>query len=503
MNAILVLVDSLNRHALSTYAPTHVATPNIDRFASRAQRFDGHFVGSLPCMPARREIFSGRKEMMWRPWGPLEPFDQRLPRLLEAEGHATALITDHYHYWEEAANGYMQSFQSAELIRGHEVDFWRSPVSPGDPVPGWVERIEAHRPRQARQYYGNVRDFRGEQDYFPAKVFTAASEWLKRHARERTFFLQVESFDVHEPFDVPEPYRSMYTGGERQRDNFNVWPPYQDPSALRRYLETATEEDLDYVRAQYAGKVSMVDTWFGKLLDTMDRLELWDETAVFLTTDHGHDLAERGAFGKQWPHFHSHAHIPLLVWHPEYQRETRHSALTSTVDLFATVLQVMGARVPEVPHSRSLLPLLSGGTSNHRAALLYGTFGQGVGCTDGEWTLLKSPVKSGEVYAYSSSILPSLVADSVRRPVGQGYFIPGVELPQWRIPVAAGTDFVRAPDLLFNQAEDPGQEHNLWDQDPPARRRMLGLLRDLLAEEGAPHEQFERLGLEQSQVSKY
>lgn len=69
MNIILVLIDSLNPNHLSAYAPSEVATPNLDAFARRSRRFDNHFVGSLPCMPARREIFAGFKEMIWRPWG--------------------------------------------------------------------------------------------------------------------------------------------------------------------------------------------------------------------------------------------------------------------------------------------------------------------------------------------------------------------------------------------------------------------------------------------------
>ncbi|MEJ7763575.1 MAG: sulfatase-like hydrolase/transferase, partial [Thermomicrobiales bacterium] len=138
MNVVVVLIDSLNRHALSAYGPSPVATPNLDAFAGRAWRLDNHFVGSLPCMPARREIFAGFKEMMWRPWGPLEPFDHRLPKLLADHGHATGIVTDHYHYWEPLGNEYVQSFRSAEFIRGHESDFWKLPVPAGEPVPGWV-----------------------------------------------------------------------------------------------------------------------------------------------------------------------------------------------------------------------------------------------------------------------------------------------------------------------------------------------------------------------------
>jgi arylsulfatase A-like enzyme len=377
VNIILVLIDSLNRHALSAYAPSTVATPNLDAFARRAWRFDQHFVGSLPCMPARREIYAGVREMMWRPWGPLEPFDARLPWLLGAAGYRTAIVTDHYHYWEEASNGYVQSFQSAELVRGHEHDYWQPPIPADAPIPAWVERVERWRPGAGRRYYANVKDFAGEEDYFPAKVFSGAARWLRKHAGGAPFFLQVESFDVHEPFDIPEPYASMYADGAL-RDRFDIWPPYQDTEQLASFMAQASAEELAFIRSQYAGKLTMVDRWFGALIAALDELDLWKDTAVIVTTDHGHDLGERGTFGKQYPHYDSHANIPLLIWHPAYPSGGRSiQALTSTVDLFATILEIGGAQSPERTHSHSSLPLLRGGPQP-REALLYGTFGQGV-----------------------------------------------------------------------------------------------------------------------------
>ncbi|MEM7026488.1 MAG: sulfatase-like hydrolase/transferase, partial [Pseudomonadota bacterium] len=109
MNIILILVDSLNRHCLKSYNPDAICrTPALDEFAARSVVFDNHFIASLPCMPARREIFAGRKEFLWRPWGPLEVFDPRMPRIVQAAGYNTGMVTDHYHYWEEQANGYVQ-----------------------------------------------------------------------------------------------------------------------------------------------------------------------------------------------------------------------------------------------------------------------------------------------------------------------------------------------------------------------------------------------------------
>jgi arylsulfatase A-like enzyme len=494
MNIILVLIDSMNRGALEPYGGTEFKTPNLMKFAERAWRFDNHFVGSLPCMPARREIFAGFSGMQWRPWGPLEPFDLRLPKLLEQAGYLTAIVTDHYHYWEESANGYVQSFQGAEFIRGHELDFWK-PLVGGDELPQWVKNVEKWRPGYGRRYFSNVAEFGGEEDFFPAKVFTAASEWLAARKAERPFFLQVESFDVHEPFDVPEPYASMYGDGSR-RDTFTLWPPYQDAARQAEFFAVASPGEIAYVRSQYGGKLTMVDRWFGRLMETIDAQELWDDTAIIVTTDHGHDLGERGGFGKQFPHFDSHANIPMLVWHPKFPgRGRRVTGLTSTLDIFASVLEMGGTSSPQPTNSRSFVPMLGGKAG--REAVIYGTFGQGMCCTDGEWTLVLPPDREMPLFAYSTMVPTTIAPGDI--PAEQGHFIPGVALPQWKIPVSQdGPGDRRALDsepLLYHRHRDPQQLNNVIDEHPKQAARMRTLMRDTLAGYGAPAELFRRLGL--------
>lgn len=479
MNVVLVLVDSLNRADVPAYGAASVPLPGLDRLARRAWRFDNHFVGSLPCMPARRELYAGFKEFLWRPWGPLEPADARLPRLVEQAGLRTALVTDHYHYWEEPANGYLQAFQQTELVRGHEWDTWRGPVPADESVPAWVERIERWRPGAGRRYYANVRDFHGEEDFFPARTMRAAAERLA--GLRAPFFLQVESFDVHEPFHVPEPYRSRF-GDPADDDRFTLWPPYQDPDALRAFMAETTPEELAFLRSRYLAKVAMVDRWLGVLLDVLDERGLWEDTAVLFTTDHGHDLGSHGVFGKQYPHWDSHARIPLLVWHPSYPGGGVVDALTSTVDLFSTVAELAGVEV-DARHGQSLVPLLAGSEAFAREALLYGTFGQGVCATDGEWTIFKSPTGNGPLHAHSSLLFRS-----------QDVEIPSAGLPQWRIPVEVRP--LSLEDFLFHRPSDPGQERNLWATEAAQRERMLGVLHALVEDEGAPPEQLERLGLQ-------
>ena len=100
MKTILILSDSLNRHYLSPYGNSWVQAPNIQRFAERSITFDNHWIGSAPCMPARRDILTGRLHFLERDWGGLEPFDIPFPHLLRDEaGVYCHMETDHYHYF--------------------------------------------------------------------------------------------------------------------------------------------------------------------------------------------------------------------------------------------------------------------------------------------------------------------------------------------------------------------------------------------------------------------
>ena len=86
MRIVFVLLDSLNRNAMTPYGSEVVHTPNFTRFQERAITFDNHYVGSLPCMPARRDLHTGRNHFLHRSWGPLEPFDDSFPELLKQNG---------------------------------------------------------------------------------------------------------------------------------------------------------------------------------------------------------------------------------------------------------------------------------------------------------------------------------------------------------------------------------------------------------------------------------
>ena len=243
MKTVFVLFDSLNRLALGTYGGTAVATPNFDRFARKSVTFDKHYVGSLPCMPARRDMHTGRLNFTHRNWGPLEPFDESFARILSKNSNYTHLISDHLHYFENGGWGYANAFDSWDFVRGQEYDALKVMVRP--PVERYRERFdERHYPLHTLPEKGPItrgntekaafKRLRGaisqevlsEEDDFPtARCFAKAFEFLDTNRGEDAWFLQLECFDPHEPFVVPERFQAAYDTGRNGK--ILNWPMYE------------------------------------------------------------------------------------------------------------------------------------------------------------------------------------------------------------------------------------------------------------------------------------
>ena len=129
-NAVVILLDSLNRHMLGCYGGDEFETPNLDAFAARSTRFDNHYVGSLPCMPARHDILVGALDFLWRPWGSIELWEEPVTAPLRERGVTTMLISDHPHLFETGGENYHTEFRAWDYVRGHENDPWKTRPDP-------------------------------------------------------------------------------------------------------------------------------------------------------------------------------------------------------------------------------------------------------------------------------------------------------------------------------------------------------------------------------------
>ena len=505
MRAIFVLFDSLVRGALECYGGTSIATPNFRRFAERAVTFDTHFVGSLPCMPARRDMHTGRINFLHRSWGPLEPFDQSFSEILRAAGIYTHLVSDHYHYWEDGGATYHNRYSSWEFIRGQEWDKWKAMVQP--PLERFREMYhELHQPRATTdgrlQAMVNREFMRKEEDFCCPRTFAAGFDFLDTNRGADNWLLHLECFDPHEPFYAPARFRERYPTG--YKGPILDWPRYQ------RAVESP--EEVAELRANYAALVGMCDEYFGRLLDYLDRHDMWKDTAVIVTTDNGFLLAEHDWWGKnRMPLFNEIAHIPLLIYHPELARKggARRAALTQTTDLMPTLLDVFGVTPPATVEGHSLLPLLHEDRSVREAAM-YGMFGAGTNITDGRYTYFRYPEDMTRQELFEYTLMPmhlkslfrleELRGAKLASPFGFTQGAPVLKVPARRNVkdqpvghVGQGGGYEDTTTVLFDLHSDPEQQKPFRDEI--IETRLLGLLGQLMQRNEAPEEAFLRLGL--------
>jgi hypothetical protein len=247
------------------------------------------------------------------------------------------------------------------------------------------------------------------------------------------------------------------------------------------------------------------------VLERLDRHKLWDRTCVIVTTDHGHYLGDHGWMGKpRAPMYHTLCHIPLFVWHPGGANNGRRvSAVTQTVDLYATVLELLGvapAAGAQI-HSRSFAPLSTGKSDAHRDYAVYGYASDRIGITRGEWTLLRDHDPAAAPACWYSHHAQQLNSRGwgARKDrsfdfpaLAAGRYLPGVDAPVWRMPAAPGRIGQLPPprdDLLFHNPSDPRQDKNAAAENPDVVRDLAATLKQHAESVGAPEEQLKRLRL--------
>ncbi len=483
----MVMFDSLNRRMLEPYGCDWVKTPNFRRLAERAVTFENSYVGSMPCMPARREMHTGRYNFLHRSWGPLEPFDDSMPELLKRHGVYTHLVSDHYHYWEDGGCTYHNRYSSWEFFRGQEGDPWKTDI--GLPLP--ESKNNERRPADWMQHdWVNRKRMRSEADWPQAQTFAAGLEFLETNHAQDNWFLTVETFDPHEPYFSPETYKRLYPHGYYGK-HFD-WPSY------RRVTETP--EEVEHIRCESAALHSMCDAQLGRILDTMDRLDLWKDTLLIVCTDHGFLLGEHDWWAKCCqPFYNEVANTPFFVWDPRCAcRGERRRSVVQTIDWAPTVLEYFGVACPPDMQGKPLRETVAS-DAPVREAGLFGLHGGHVNVTDGRYVYMRAPPKPGNTPLFDYTLMPTHMRGPFTPPELQDIQLapPFSFTKGCRTMKIAGrpwTDPHQFGSLLFDLATDPRQEQPL--QDAAVEQRMERLLVQCMRASDAPAEQFERLGLE-------
>jgi len=461
-NVIIVMSDTLRADHLGCYGNKWVKTPNLDKFAEESMVFDRANPEALPTIPVRRALltgmrvfpftktffpsvdeaeaagptFLGRPELRTPGWEPI-PWDiPTLPEMIrgkrsgylalaQSEGHRTALITDTAPYFSHAAMNFHRGFGHYDFIRGHESDSYGTPaLAKRLDLDHWMPAVLKGTPMVEimEKYLANTwAKWQGEEDHFAPRTFKAAIQWLEdSREAESPFFLFVDTWDPHEPFDPPQEYVDLYDlgyeGVEIIMPGYGPWPSL-----------IMSEREIKHVRALYAGEVTMVDTWFGKFMDKVRDLGLLDDTLIIVTSDHGAQLGERGIWGKcPGGMYNEVVDCILMIRHPEGIGAGRRSdALVQHQDVCTTVLNYLNIKPPYELEGKDLMPIVDGKKTGVRDYMTCGYF-YWVWCRDDEYVL-------------------------ICRNTG--------EEPQ-----------------LFNMRNDPGQMENIAADNPKIVKRMFELI---------------------------
>jgi len=399
MNVVVVVMDSLRADHI--YGP-RAKTPVWDKAARESLRFTRAFPEAMPTIPTRRSVMSGKRIYPYRGWRPYEDLppqpgwepvgsDGKMwTEILQDKGWTTGYVTDNPHILLPVHKKFRRRLDRVELVDG-QVPLRRKPT-------GTVTQEQLYKylppslrgsrsePRMKAYLQANPRD-RPEDQYLSARVFSSAMGWVDWARTRQPFALVVDSFDAHEPWDVPKRISDMY--GAPDASGVEPIQPFPTPAA--RYAGLGLSRSLLHrMRELYAAEVTMVDAWLGRFLDYLANIGVLDHTLVVLTSDHGVLLGEYGWVGKRYTEMHTElSQVPFAIRHPAGKAKGKASRYwASHHDIGPTVLSLLGFEKPSSMNGTDLSPLLDGKQPGEKRSYRTAAYSTYVAARDDKWLLI-------------------------------------------------------------------------------------------------------------------
>jgi arylsulfatase A-like enzyme len=454
MNVIWIVSDTVRRKDIGIYGNDKIRTPSIDALAAKSIRFDRHYGASFPTMPTRADFMTGKWSLSFMQWTPIPPGHVLLAELLRDKADVnTAAVVDTPFFLRDGMN-YDRGFTTFNEIPDHYFVAKGGYNPPHSPYRKLLER----RPQNPL-----------DSECFAPKTFMKAMEWLTLNYKEH-FFLYIDTWDPHEPWNAPHYYTEPY------------WPGYDGEVIMPFYKNWReepgfTEEKLKKAHAAYCGEISMVDAWIGNLLRQAEYMGLMENTAIIFTTDHGFYFGEHDIFGKMvfanednieptgttrhpgaWarsPLYEEVAAIPLIIYLPGVKPGV-YNGLTSAVDLMPTILDLFGQEIPAYVEGESLLPAVKNHSKPGREYVI-------TGCPF---------INAGDTDQLVDHLLRKCVVPSMTT----------ITTDEWSLL----HDCEPGGSELYNLKSDPEQKKNVLGQNPDIARNLHQYLVKFMQETSVP-----------------
>ncbi len=382
-NVIFLFTDDQRHDTIHALGNPHIVTPNIDRLVARGTAFTHAHIPSgtsgAVCMPSRAMVLTGKTLYHLENSGYSIPDDHALiGEAFRTAGYET-LGTGKWHNGKES---FARSFtRGADIFFGGMADHWNVPVYDFDPLGKYegvclyikdpqhsnkVERVEGYDHMHKGRHSSEV-------------ISDAAVDFLEAHhasGSDVPFFINVAYLAPHDPRTMPRKFLDMYdeskielppnflkkhpfeNGDLRGRDEKLAKIP-RDPAEIKRHLK------------EYYAIITHLDSEIGRVLDTVDRLGLADNTVIVLAGDNGLALGQHGLMGKQSCYEHSNR-VPLVFAGPGVPAGNRSDAYVYLFDIFPTLCELAGVALPASVETRSLVKAMHDPAEKVREYMFYG-----------------------------------------------------------------------------------------------------------------------------------
>jgi iduronate 2-sulfatase len=399
-NVLFIVCDDLNL-SLGCYGNTVVKTPNIDRLAARGERFERAYANYPLCLPSRNSFLSGRRPTaVYNQGGLLRDNLKKagrdqdlvfLPEQFRRNGYFTARVGKLFHVTSVLKHDPVLEFDDPACWDISELGGTR--IDP-DGYSLWFASVP-----EALAAHPNLQSLVAEHQVMNRALVPAYDYWMERvvlkpdvpedlttdgHIAQRTVQLLEEHARGDKPFFLAAGFRRPHHLWVASKKYFDLYDPAKmvlppdihgprDPSvpklAYTRGAPNMTDDQRRLAIASYYACVSEADANVGLVLDAMDRLKLWDNTVVLLTSDHGWHLGEHGLWGKVTL-FQEGSRVPLIIAAPGVTVAGSVSPrAVEMIDFFPTLTELCGVPKPREIEGRSIVPVLKDANAewNHSA----------------------------------------------------------------------------------------------------------------------------------------
>ncbi len=385
---LILMPDQMRADCLGAAGNPVIRTPALDRLCGEGVLFTNAFTVSPLCMPARASFVSGlypHNHHMWANAGRLPAEDETLFHHLQKAGYYTAHIGKS-HYYSHLAGEHLRTYESYMRARG--LDYVHEPTGPwatsrtDSYMTDHWERLgllaafrEDYERRRRSRPSGVWPSPLPTEEFMDSYIGRQAVRFIDEYSSPEPMCLFVGFGGPHEPWDAPGEYATMYDPAEVPAPIPAAEPPDYLPEYARQRMrfgrvEGLTEEATRELKANYYGKISLVDHWVGEIVAALERRGWLDETLVVFWSDHGELAGDHGRLYKRSYHVGS-VRVPLIVrWPGRVPAGAASPALAEIIDVYPTLLEAVGAEPSQRCFGRSLWPVLEDPSAPHRHAVL-------------------------------------------------------------------------------------------------------------------------------------